>query len=183
MFVGRKAGTCSFSDIALASFWATSRLALPYTLRRLLSVVVYLRSHRLSFRRLILPSPFPRLPATNPPPVRCRDPARCGQRGGQPALRGLKFAPIPGSRGPGHRPFKAAARVRIPWGARPGRPRTRAISSGVEHLPYKEGVAGSNPASPTREKRRFAGKTSEKRKGSELVTASTTSLIHHCDPR
>ena len=25
----------------------------------------------------------------------------------------------------------------------------RAISSGVEHLPYKEGVAGSNPASPT----------------------------------
>ena len=25
----------------------------------------------------------------------------------------------------------------------------RAISSGVEHLPYKQGVAGSNPASPT----------------------------------
>ena len=28
-------------------------------------------------------------------------------------------------------------------------PPRRAISSGVEHLPYKEGVAGSNPASPT----------------------------------
>ena len=27
--------------------------------------------------------------------------------------------------------------------------RARAISSGVEHLPYKQGVAGSNPASPT----------------------------------
>jgi hypothetical protein len=26
-------------------------------------------------------------------------------------------------------------------------------------LPYKEGVAGSNPASPTKEKRRFAGET------------------------
>ena|SRR3712207_4727944 len=35
------------------------------------------------------------------------------------------------------------------WGHNRGRPRTRAISSGVEHLPYKEGVAGSNPASPT----------------------------------
>ena len=28
-------------------------------------------------------------------------------------------------------------------------PAQRAISSGVEHLPYKQGVAGSNPASPT----------------------------------
>jgi hypothetical protein len=28
-------------------------------------------------------------------------------------------------------------------------------------LPYKEEVAGSNPASPTSEKRHFAGKTSD----------------------
>ncbi len=34
------------------------------------------------------------------------------------------------------------------WGHVPGAGRG-AISSGVEHLPYKEGVAGSNPASPT----------------------------------
>src|SRR3954462_3980870 len=63
------------------------------------------------------------------------------------------YAP-PSSRGPGHRPFKAAARVRIPLGARSGRPArrstgARAISSGVERLPYKEEDAGSNPASPT----------------------------------
>ena len=35
------------------------------------------------------------------------------------------------------------------WGHLRGDP-VRAISSGVEHLPYKEGVAGSNPASPTK---------------------------------
>ena len=70
-----------------------------------------------------------------------------------PGSRARKRALPPSSRGPGHRPFKAAARVRIPLGAQgfpQGDPEERAISSGVEHLPYKEGVAGSNPASPTR---------------------------------
>jgi hypothetical protein len=46
------------------------------------------------------------------------------------------------------------------WGHGGGDPvRSGAISSGVEHLPYKEGAAGSNPASPTWKKRHFAGKT------------------------
>ena len=76
-----------------------------------------------------------------------------------PGSRAGRLYTPPSSRGPGHRPFKAAARVRIPLGAYVLRRRARAISSGVEHLPYKEGVAGSNPASPTSKKRRFAGKT------------------------
>ena len=36
------------------------------------------------------------------------------------------------------------------WGHAGQARRQGAISSGVEHLPYKEGVAGSNPASPTK---------------------------------
>src|SRR5215218_7507966 len=39
----------------------------------------------------------------------------------------------------------------------------RAISSVVERLPYKEEVAGSNPASPTQKKRHFAGKMPRQR--------------------
>src|SRR4051812_5164247 len=83
----------------------------------------------------------PRVVGSIPTWLTSRKDERCG------------YAP-PSSRGPGHRPFKAAARVRIPLGARSGRPArssagARAISSGVERLPYKEEVAGSNPASPT----------------------------------
>ena len=54
----------------------------------------------------------------------------------------------PSSSGLGHRPFKATAGIRIPLGALPMLG-VWAHSSVGEHLPYKQGVAGSNPAAPT----------------------------------
>ena len=63
------------------------------------------------------------------------------------------------------------------WGHRLTDQPGRAISSGVERLPYKEEVAGSNPASPTQKKRRFAGKTSERREGRERSLVPSTSPL------
>jgi hypothetical protein len=48
----------------------------------------------------------------------------------------------PSTSGPGHSPFKAVARVRIPLGA-PGR-----LAQLGERLPYKQEVTGSNPVPP-----------------------------------
>src|SRR5688572_18653603 len=52
----------------------------------------------------------------------------------------------PSTSGPGHSPFKAVARVRIPLGA-PGR-----LAQLGEHLPYKQGVTGSSPVPPITER-------------------------------
>ena len=43
-----------------------------------------------------------------------------------------------------HRPFTAVSRVRIPYGSPTG-----GLAQLGEHLPYKQGVAGSSPASST----------------------------------
>src|SRR6185312_10253876 len=48
----------------------------------------------------------------------------------------------PSTSGPGHSPFKAVARVRIPLGA-PGR-----LAQLGERLPYKQEVGGSIPSPP-----------------------------------
>jgi hypothetical protein len=53
----------------------------------------------------------------------------------------------------------------------------RAISSVVERLPYKEEVAGSNPASPTKKKRHFAGKTPRIMIGVRMFQASHHSSV------
>ena len=47
----------------------------------------------------------------------------------------------PSSSGPGHRPFKAAARVRIPLGARPARPAPRVGHGGRPIHSYRTGRA------------------------------------------
>ncbi len=44
-----------------------------------------------------------------------------------------------------HRPFTAVTRVRIPYGS----PIYGGLAQLGEHLPYKQGVAGSSPASST----------------------------------
>ncbi len=44
-----------------------------------------------------------------------------------------------------HRPFTAVSRVRIPYGS----PTHGGLAQLGEHLPYKQGVAGSSPASST----------------------------------
>jgi hypothetical protein len=59
-----------------------------------------------------------------------------------PAILG---GPPPSTSGPGHSPFKAVARVRIPLGA-PGR-----LAQLGERLPYKQEVACSSHAPPTSE--------------------------------
>ena len=52
-------------------------------------------------------------------------------------------------------------------------------------FPYKEEVAGSNPASPTRGKRRFAGETSKRREDRERSLDPYTSPLMEvsCPPR
>ena len=55
----------------------------------------------------------------------------------------------PSSSGLGHSPFKAAAGIRIPLGARESPLVNWEFSSAGEHLPYKQGVTGSNPVTPT----------------------------------
>src|SRR5919109_4884511 len=73
-----------------------------------------------------------------------------------PSVTGLscpKAPPPPSTNGPGHSPFKAVARVRIPLGAcavsADTLPRRGRLAQLGEHLPYKQGVAGSSPAPPT----------------------------------
>ena len=63
----------------------------------------------------------------------------------------ILFRPPPSTSGPGHSPFKAVARVRIPLGA-PGR-----LAQLGERLPYKQEVACSSHAPPTEKRGGSAG--------------------------
>ena len=56
----------------------------------------------------------------------------------------ILFPPPPSTSGPGHSPFKAVARVRIPLGA-PGR-----LAQLGERLVYTQEVGGSIPSPPIR---------------------------------
>src|ERR671935_1706694 len=71
-------------------------------------------------------------------------PRRVSCLGAPPTLltRAILAAPPPSTSGPGHGPFKAVARVRIPL-ASPGR-----LAQLGERLPYKQEVGGSIPSPP-----------------------------------
>jgi hypothetical protein len=117
MFAGKKAGACSFSDMALGRLLRYLPLGLAV---HAAAVAVRLVPTFPAFPLSILSAADIAL-AANAPPVCCRGPASGAQRGGQPILCGLESAPIPGSRGPRTSPpFEAAAWVRIPLGEQPG---------------------------------------------------------------
>jgi hypothetical protein len=83
-------------------------------------------------------------------PVCCPSSQREGEAGAPPEPSMCKHVRVrvapSSSSGPGRRPFKAVARVRIPLGARPGSYRTRSRGAARSaRRPVKAEVAGSNP--------------------------------------
>src|SRR5699024_1368484 len=67
-----------------------------------------------------------------------------GLEGSNPSLSAITIM-ARWSSGSRHRPFTAVTRVRIPYGS----PLFGGLAQPGEHLPYKQGVAGSSPASST----------------------------------
>jgi hypothetical protein len=117
MFAGKKAGACSFSDMALGRLLRYLPLGLAV---HAAAVAVRLVPTFPAFPLSILSAADIAL-AANAPPVCCRGLASGAQRGGQPVLCGLESAPIPGSKGPGPRPpFRGGGTGSNPVGGKPG---------------------------------------------------------------